>query len=91
MTKVEAFVPQPFTVLGWQVNDIQATVKELTAKGVQFERYGFLEQIYVELLARVLRKLGHGVEREVHVPVHFQNEVVGLHPLNGTGVTPPQR
>ena len=44
VTKVEAFEPQPFTVLGWQVHDIRATVKELAAKGAKFERYGFLDQ-----------------------------------------------
>jgi predicted enzyme related to lactoylglutathione lyase len=44
VTKVEAFEPQPFTVLGWQVNDIQATVKELTSKGAKFVRYESLEQ-----------------------------------------------
>jgi GxxExxY protein len=41
-------------------------------------RYGFLEQIYVEALVRVLRKRGLGVEREVMVPVRFQEEVIGL-------------
>ena len=34
----------PHTVLGWQVNDIEATVDELVAKGVQFNRYDGLEQ-----------------------------------------------
>jgi catechol 2,3-dioxygenase-like lactoylglutathione lyase family enzyme len=31
--------PQPFTVLGWKVPDIAATVKGLAAAGVKFERY----------------------------------------------------
>lgn len=44
VTKVETFEPHPFSVLGWQVNDIQATVKELTKKGATFERYPHLEQ-----------------------------------------------
>ena len=38
------FTPFPFTLLGWQVPDIDATVAELTAKGVEFSRYSFLEQ-----------------------------------------------
>ena len=33
------FKPQPFTILGWQAEDIAATVTELTAAGVQFNRY----------------------------------------------------
>lgn len=34
------FKPQPFTVLGWEVEDIGKAVSELAAKGVTFERYG---------------------------------------------------
>ena len=33
------FKPQPFTVLGWQVTDIEATVQSLTDAGVNFNRY----------------------------------------------------
>jgi catechol 2,3-dioxygenase-like lactoylglutathione lyase family enzyme len=39
-----AFTPAPFTIFGWEVEDIHATVAELTAKGVQFSRYDFLQQ-----------------------------------------------
>ena len=38
------FTPLPFTILGWQVHNLEQAVAELTAKGVQFQRYGFLEQ-----------------------------------------------
>jgi catechol 2,3-dioxygenase-like lactoylglutathione lyase family enzyme len=38
------FTPAPFTILGWQVEDIEKMVTELQAKGVQFERFGFFEQ-----------------------------------------------
>lgn len=41
---VKDFTPQPFTVLGWQVADIQASMRELVAKGVAFERYTFVTQ-----------------------------------------------
>jgi catechol 2,3-dioxygenase-like lactoylglutathione lyase family enzyme len=34
----------PGTVLGWQVTDAVAAVKELMRAGVQFERYGFMQQ-----------------------------------------------
>jgi len=38
------FTPAPFTILGWQVPDIEKMVAGLQARGVQFERFGFLEQ-----------------------------------------------
>jgi catechol 2,3-dioxygenase-like lactoylglutathione lyase family enzyme len=44
VTLVESFDPQPFTVLGWEVDDIGADVRDLVARGVVFERFGFLEQ-----------------------------------------------
>jgi GxxExxY protein len=40
--------------------------------------FGFLEKIYSEALARTLRKRGHVVEREVLIPIYFEEEVVGL-------------
>ena len=45
LTLVKEFTPQPFTILGWEVADIEATVKQLQAAGVTFERYGdFMKQ-----------------------------------------------
>ncbi len=45
LTKVEDLKPQQFTILGWQVSDIVATVNRLQAAGVTFERYGdFMKQ-----------------------------------------------
>jgi catechol 2,3-dioxygenase-like lactoylglutathione lyase family enzyme len=41
---VESLTPQPFTVLGWQVDDLVAAVKALSARGVHFERYPGMEQ-----------------------------------------------
>src|ERR1700722_13355556 len=38
------FTPAPFTILGWQVQQIEKVVGEMQAKGVQFERFGFFEQ-----------------------------------------------
>jgi catechol 2,3-dioxygenase-like lactoylglutathione lyase family enzyme len=38
------FKPAQFTILGWQVSAIEGVVSGLQKKGVQFERYGFLEQ-----------------------------------------------
>jgi predicted enzyme related to lactoylglutathione lyase len=44
VTTVPELTPASFTIFGWQVDDIVASVTELTAKGVEFTRYGFLEQ-----------------------------------------------
>lgn len=38
------FTPAPFTILGWQVTDIENVAAALQQKGVQFERFGFFEQ-----------------------------------------------
>jgi catechol 2,3-dioxygenase-like lactoylglutathione lyase family enzyme len=38
------FTPFPFTLLGWDVPDIDAAVATLAGKGVAFHRYSFLEQ-----------------------------------------------
>lgn len=40
--KVDRAVVPPYTVLGWAVSDIRATVRALAAKGVQTQRYEFL-------------------------------------------------
>ncbi|HTV07588.1 MAG TPA: VOC family protein [Candidatus Aquilonibacter sp.] len=44
VTTVPDLTPHPFTIFGWQVDDIVASVTELAARGVQFTRYGFIEQ-----------------------------------------------
>lgn len=36
--------PAKYTVLGWQVDDIAATMQSLGVKGVKFERYGLPTQ-----------------------------------------------
>jgi catechol 2,3-dioxygenase-like lactoylglutathione lyase family enzyme len=40
VTIVPSYTPQQFTVLGWDVADIAATVKELSARDVEFQQYG---------------------------------------------------
>jgi catechol 2,3-dioxygenase-like lactoylglutathione lyase family enzyme len=42
--KVKSFSPFPFTSLGWQVPDIRATVHQLAAKGVVFQRHEGMKQ-----------------------------------------------
>jgi catechol 2,3-dioxygenase-like lactoylglutathione lyase family enzyme len=46
INKAQQFTPQQGTVLGWQVDDIHAAVRELTARGVRFEQWNlpFLQQ-----------------------------------------------
>ena len=39
--QVKEFKPQPFTVLGWEVADIEKKVSALQEKGISFEKYGF--------------------------------------------------
>ena len=42
--KVEHVAPAPYTLLGFAVDDIAATVSDLVGKGISFQRYPFLEQ-----------------------------------------------
>jgi len=44
ITPVGELRPQPFTVLGWVVDDIAAAVDVLTAAGVAFTRYDAVPQ-----------------------------------------------
>ncbi len=42
VVKVESLAPQPFTVLGWEVQDIHAAVTQLRERGVRFEQFPFM-------------------------------------------------
>lgn len=42
--KVETFSPAPYTILGWEVEDIKKVVSLLSQKGVEFEKYAWVEQ-----------------------------------------------
>ena len=44
VTKVEQVVPAPYTVLGWDVDDIVATSQALTRAGIVPERFHGLQQ-----------------------------------------------
>ncbi len=44
ITRVAELAPQPFTVLGWQVADIDAVVARLAQAGVEFRRYPGMDQ-----------------------------------------------
>ncbi len=42
--KMKEFTPAQFTILGWQVSDIETVVRALATKGVHFEIFGFFKQ-----------------------------------------------
>lgn len=44
ITTVQDLTPQQFTVLGWNVDNIVAVIKQLNDKNVFCERYGYFEQ-----------------------------------------------
>jgi catechol 2,3-dioxygenase-like lactoylglutathione lyase family enzyme len=44
VTHVHNFKPQPFTVLGWEVADIDESVSLLKERGILFESYGMAGQ-----------------------------------------------
>jgi catechol 2,3-dioxygenase-like lactoylglutathione lyase family enzyme len=44
VTPVGEFIPHPFTIAGFDVPDIDASARALTAAGVIFTRYEFMEQ-----------------------------------------------
>jgi catechol 2,3-dioxygenase-like lactoylglutathione lyase family enzyme len=44
VTPVGELTPQPFTIAGWAVPDIAATVRDLAGRGVAFTRYDGIEQ-----------------------------------------------
>ena len=43
IVKGAKFMPAQYTVMGWEVTDIEAMVKWLTGRGVAFEKYPFVQ------------------------------------------------
>jgi len=43
IAKAKDFTPPPYTVLGWEVQDVAAIVHWLTGRGVVFEKYPFVQ------------------------------------------------
>ncbi len=43
VAKAQDFTPAPYTVLGWEVKDIDAVVRWLQKQGVACEKYPFVE------------------------------------------------
>ena len=44
ISKAKEFTPAQGTVLGWEVDDVAASVDAMVGKGVKFERYSFMQQ-----------------------------------------------
>jgi len=44
VTIVPELTPHPFTILGWNVDDIVSVIKQLNDKKIFCQRYDFLEQ-----------------------------------------------
>lgn len=44
LTRTAPFEPLPFTVAGWEVEDVGEAVRALAGAGVRFERFDALEQ-----------------------------------------------
>src|SRR5437868_1615537 len=44
VSTVKDFKPAPFTILGWQVPNAEQAVRALHEKGIQFERFGGMDQ-----------------------------------------------
>lgn len=43
IAKAGKFTPAQYTVMGWEVTDIGAMVKWLNSRGVEFEKYPFVQ------------------------------------------------
>jgi catechol 2,3-dioxygenase-like lactoylglutathione lyase family enzyme len=43
IAKAGKFTPAQYTVMGWEVTDIEAVVKWLNGRGVSFEKYPFVQ------------------------------------------------
>jgi catechol 2,3-dioxygenase-like lactoylglutathione lyase family enzyme len=44
IVQVKDFTPFPFTILGWEVANIDNEVAALAARGISFKRYSWLQQ-----------------------------------------------
>jgi catechol 2,3-dioxygenase-like lactoylglutathione lyase family enzyme len=42
LARTGSFTPAPFTILGWESADIEQDVREMSARGVTFERYDYM-------------------------------------------------
>jgi len=44
VARADGFEPQAFTILGFDVDDVERTARALVSKGIEFQRYGGMDQ-----------------------------------------------
>ena len=44
LVSVNGFTPQPFTIFGWEVEDVELSTRQLAARGTTFVQYEFMDQ-----------------------------------------------
>ena len=42
ITRTGSFTPAPYTILGWESSDIERDVRDMSARGITFERYEYM-------------------------------------------------
>jgi catechol 2,3-dioxygenase-like lactoylglutathione lyase family enzyme len=42
ISRAGSFTPAPFTILGWQSSNIERDVREMSARGITFERFDYM-------------------------------------------------
>jgi catechol 2,3-dioxygenase-like lactoylglutathione lyase family enzyme len=42
ISRTGSFTPAPFTILGWQCSHIEQDVRDMSARGITFERYDYI-------------------------------------------------
>jgi hypothetical protein len=42
ISRTGSFTPAPFTILGWQSSQIEQDVRDMSARGITFERYDYM-------------------------------------------------
>lgn len=42
ISRTGSFTPAPFTILGWESLDIERDIRDMSARGVTFERYDYM-------------------------------------------------
>ena len=44
IVRLGEFTPAPYTIVGWQVEDIHQTIAAMSGKDIEFKRYPYFEQ-----------------------------------------------
>jgi hypothetical protein len=42
ISRTGSFTPAPFTILGWQSSQIEQDIRDMSARGIAFERYDYI-------------------------------------------------